>query len=86
MTYQILLKVQSYCLLMILRILEVHIKDHEDYTQLPLDLNCLSEWSSKWNLKFNVNVLSCSYRTTYLFSLWYCFITCTIHQRPQGCG
>ena len=71
MTYQILLKVQSYCLLMILRILEVHIKDHKDYTQLPLDLNCPSEWSSKWKLKFNVsksNVLSCSYRTTYLFS------------------
>ena len=36
--------------------LEVHIKDHEDYTQLPLDLNCLSEWSSKWKLKFNVSM------------------------------
>ena len=31
------------------------IKSYEDYTQLQLDLNYLSEWSSKWKLKFNVN-------------------------------
>ena len=31
------------------------IKTREDYTQLQLDLNCLSEWSLKWKLKFNVS-------------------------------
>ena len=42
-------------LLMTLRFLEVAIKTREDYTQLQLDLNCLSEWSLKWKLKFNVS-------------------------------
>ena len=31
------------------------IRTHEDYAQLQLDLNCLSEWSWKWKLKFNVS-------------------------------
>ena len=31
------------------------IRTHEDYTELQLDLNCLSEWSCKWKLKFNVS-------------------------------
>ena len=30
-------------------------KTREDYTQLQLNLNCLSEWSLKWKLKFNVS-------------------------------
>ena len=31
------------------------IKSHEDYIWLQSDLNCLSEWSFKWKLKFNVS-------------------------------
>ena len=31
------------------------IKTHHDYIQLQSDLNCLSEWSLTWKLKFNIS-------------------------------
>ena len=48
------------------------IKTREDYTQLQLDLNCLSEWSLKWKLKFNVskcNVLHLGITKQYTYFL-----------------
>ena len=55
MTYLILSKVQFYCLRMILRSLDVLGPMKIVLSYVQLDLNCLSGWSWKCKLKFNVS-------------------------------
>ena len=48
------------------------IKSHEDYIRLQSDLNCLSEWSFKWKLKFSVskgNILHLGTKENYTYFL-----------------
>ena len=47
-------------------------KSHEDYIWLQSDLNCLSEWSLKWKLKFNVskcNIFHLGTKENYIYFL-----------------